>query len=82
MPETALQGLAGVSLTGKTLGPRKPLSTAWAFSHPASCYVIQKTVLPPGNPQALERVYLVGTLQPPGPTLLSPWADDLAHPVC
>lgn len=67
MPETALQGLAGVSLTGKTLGPRKASQHSLGIFSPASCYVIQKTCgFPPGNPQALSVCIWLGRSSLPG----------------
>lgn len=54
MPETAVQGLAGVSLTSNTLGPSKASQQSLGIFSPASCYVTQKNCgFPLGTPQAL-----------------------------
>ena len=67
MPETAVQGLAGVSLTSKTLGPRKASQQSLGIFSPASCYVIQKNCgFPPGNPPGPECIWL-GCSNHPGP---------------
>ena len=42
MPETAVQGPAGVSLTSNTLGPRKASQQSLGIFSPASCYVTQR----------------------------------------
>lgn len=63
--QTALQGLAGVSLTCvRLLGPRKASQHSLGIFSPASCYVIQKTCGFPLGTHRLWSVYLVGTLQP------------------
>ena len=77
MPETAVQGPAGVSLTSNTLGPRKASQQSLGIFSPASCYVTQRNCgFAPGPHRALSVGMWLGCPGVPL-SLLSAWADAL-----